>query len=552
MKIVRFLVVSVILAACFLLSSCSGCSKEKFSCLNCPIGTTCDIEKKMCIEEISNNENGDDSTESWTDGDCNPGEIQVCDYNGPDGTEGVGPCRAPIRICKEDGTWGICEDGYEPVHERGEELCANGIDDDCNGVVDDGVDIDGDGYGECADCCESEFVCKGFDPSMIHPGAYEMIGDEIDNNCDGQIDEPTSCDAEEEPLAVGDYKGNAVKLARAIGICGDQLVSAEISLAGKPVVEHIADDFCVSEIINNPDILESRKMDELEKHKFDRMSRGMPYYNDEYQTFAAEPGFGTKIVPLEGSKIAILSTGHWKNPTKDVDCATLEQGDMKTASTVPEDWINMMPDCTIPKSPSCGGTVVEDGLKNQCDGKDIPSVQDPVMLTLKVKVPENARAFEFNLFFFSKEYPGTVCDDRKFNDFFVALLDSEYNENPDDEFRNPYDKNLAKDEKGNFVGVDLAPDGLFQVCDPDDEKSEYASSCVQGKELLLGTHFKGGTGWLTTRGNVIEGEIITLRFAIWEYGTVTYGPDHSFDSTVLLDGFRWLPKPAKAGTSGRQ
>ena len=173
------------------------------------------------------------------------------------------------------------------------------------------------------------------------------------------------------------------------------------------------------------------------------------------------------------------------------------------------------------------------------------------MLELKVKVPMNARAFQFNLFFFSVEYPSTVCSSSNYNDFFIALLDSEHNTKyPNDEFQNPHDKNLAKDEKGNPVGVDLAPNGLFQVCG---SNVSYASNCTQGTTLLEGTGFdtfsSGGTGWLVTRGNVVPGETIKLRLALWEQGTVGYGPDHSWDSTVLLDGFKWLPTPAKAGTS---
>ena len=377
-----------------------------------------------------------------------------------------------------------------------------------------------------------------------------MIGDEIDNNCNGEIDEATSCDGSDDALAVGDYPGNAVKLAHAMGVCGDQLVSAEISLAGDPVSENIAD--------NGEDCDEGSLFGiggDCTSSKTDRASLSMPMYDDQYKTFAAEPKFGNNITPTEGSKIAILSTVPWNNPTQNASYATIKMGDMKTSSRVPEDWINMMPDCVIPKSPSCGGTAITEELSNQCAGKTAPSVQDPIMLTLKIKAPMNARAFEFNLFFFSAEYPGTACVSSSFNDFFIALLDSEHNTKyPNDEFQNPYDKNLAKDEKGNFVGVDLAPDGLFMVCDPNDG-SKFASNCSQGDTLLQGTGFDdlpqfkaGGTGWLTTRGNVVPGETITLRLALWEQGTVNYGPDHSYDSTVLLDGFKWLPKPAKAGT----
>ena len=558
---------------CFFFISCGGDEEENgetaqgkicTSNLDCPVGYTCDQSSGTCTKGGNSGDNGDSgdsgigpdngsdtgddsdtgsSTPGKQDGDddpitgsCTPGKKQTCEYQGDPATENVGPCRAGIRTCQEDETWGKCEGEVLPVNEIGD-LCGNGIDDDCNGVVDDGTDFDGDGYGACSDCCEVASECSGFDPTSIYPGAYEMQGDGVDNNCNGEIDESTSCDGEDAALAVNDYAGNAIKLAHAMGICGDQLVSAEIKLAGDPVTEYIADNSCGGTFGTS-------------YSKSNRQSLPLPYYDNNYKTFAAEPKFGNNITPMEGSKIAILSTGPWNKPTKDAQCATLDAGDMKTASKIPSDWINMMPNCAIPKSPSCGGTVVEDGLTNQCAGKEIPSVQDPIMLELKVKAPMNARAFQFNLFFFSVEYPSTVCSSSNYNDFFIALLDSEHNtQYPDDEFQNPYDKNLAKDDKGNPVGVDLAPNGLFMVCG---SNGNYASNCTQGATLLSGTGFDsfsaGGTGWLTTRGNVVPGEVITLRLALWEQGTVSYGPDHSWDSTVLLDGFKWLPQPAKAGT----
>jgi hypothetical protein len=80
------------------------------------------------------------------------------------------------------------------------ELC-NGIDDDCDGSVDEGYDVDADGYTTCgsvagggtdparADCDDSE-------PS-VHPGAMETC-DGRDNDCDGTIDPGCSClDGEE-------------------------------------------------------------------------------------------------------------------------------------------------------------------------------------------------------------------------------------------------------------------------------------------------------------------------------------------------------------------
>jgi hypothetical protein len=53
----------------------------------------------------------------------------------------------------------------------------------------------------------------------------------------------------------------------------------------------------------------------------------------------------------------------------------------------------------------------------------------------------------------------------------------------------------------------------------------------------------GGTGWLTLRGNVVPGEVITLRMALWDTG------DNNFDSLVLLDALSWGRDPVSAGAS---
>jgi hypothetical protein len=495
---------------------------------------------------------------------CTPGETRPC-YEGPSGTDGVGACKAGVATCVEDGTdWSECVGQVLPSPE----ICSNGIDENCDGedmTPENAIDYDGDGYTYCdGDCCETgwEPNCSGTDsPERINPGSYEMTENYLDDNCNGQVDEVEHCDAGLS-LTVGDYAGNAEKLAKAMGACAG-LISAELSLAGEPVTEQID---------TNPNACSGDQG--CSYSPTERQSREMPYYESDYQTFAVTSVFGTQMVPVDGSNmLAILSTGPWNDPTQNAQVATLAAGDMQTASKIPEDWINVMPGCEIPKAPSCGGQNPQDGLTNQCSGKEIPSVQDPIMLTLKMKVPSNAKAFEFNLFFMSIEYPSTVCSDSNYNDFFIALLDSTYNEkNPNAEYRNPYDKNLAKDELGNPVGVDLAPAGLFKACNPNCGGGGIIGGMTNsinkwgfctGDELLNGTGFgtegksgmvacndgHGGTGWLRVAGNVEPNEEITLRLALWEQGTVGYGPDHSWDSTVVLDGFKWLPRPGKPGVT---
>ncbi len=66
---------------------------------------------------------------------CTSGDFINC-YTGPAGTVGVGICRAGTRTCGPSGTWGICVGVVLPQPE-----IANGIDDDCDGVIDNGVAV---------------------------------------------------------------------------------------------------------------------------------------------------------------------------------------------------------------------------------------------------------------------------------------------------------------------------------------------------------------------------------------------------------------------------
>ena len=69
-------------------------------------------------------------------GECLPGETRPC-YTGPDGSEGVGTCHGGTQTCDQDRTWGGCEGEVVPTTDA-----CNGLDEDCDGIVDDAASCD--------------------------------------------------------------------------------------------------------------------------------------------------------------------------------------------------------------------------------------------------------------------------------------------------------------------------------------------------------------------------------------------------------------------------
>ncbi|MCA9580896.1 MAG: putative metal-binding motif-containing protein [Myxococcales bacterium] len=89
---------------------------------------------------------------------------------------------------------GDCDDTDAHANPEGEERC-NGVDDDCDGTVDNGFDRDGDGYATCGgDCNDND--------ASAHPGATEACNG-LDDNCDGKIDEGCG------------YRGGAIQVTTA-------------------------------------------------------------------------------------------------------------------------------------------------------------------------------------------------------------------------------------------------------------------------------------------------------------------------------------------------
>lgn len=264
---------------------------------------------------------------------------------------------------------------------------------------------------------------------------------------------------------------------------------------------------------------------------------------------AIRPTFGTNNVPHNGVAMAVLSTGAAAAPgdTNPPHVAVVPGLDNGTSSPAPSDWLAANGG-VLPHAPGCEPLLASDPF-------------DPVMLTLRIRTPGNARSFSFDADFFAADYPEWVCGG--VNDVFVALLDSSYAGTP----ANPADKNLAVYAAPNNdrypLGVNLARDatGLFTQCmngtmGCESGIAQQMASCTStagliGTGLDVPESFEcdidslrgGGTDWLTVRGNVIPGEIITLRLAIWDTA------DPAYDSLILLDDFRWSGAHVTPGVS---
>jgi MYXO-CTERM domain-containing protein len=150
------------------------------------------------------------ATETPADGidqDCDGAELCYTDYDG-DGYRPDEYTEVPgDLLCTGEGMVGAsapggdCDDSDPAINPDGEELPADGIDSDCDGMEQCYVDADGDGYrptdgaaaiSEALDCDGDGVV--GLDApatdcdderSDVNPDATETVGDEVDADCNG-------------------------------------------------------------------------------------------------------------------------------------------------------------------------------------------------------------------------------------------------------------------------------------------------------------------------------------------------------------------------------
>jgi hypothetical protein len=240
------------------------------------------------------------------------------------------------------------------------------------------------------------------------------------------------------------------------------------------------------------------------------------------------PGFGPAFPPRAGKRLLALSSGVARAPGQAGFTSDCSDSFPVDGTDLPQGF---------------------DGASSSCKLDDAATnVVDAVALELRVRMPTNVTALGFDSAFFTDEYPAYICT--PYNDFFQVLVQPK-------RMGGTADGNVVFDRDDNAVSVN---NSLLGVCEPG-RHGDKDFACPLGIKPLAGTGFDdcsaslispGGlsslfdrdkpygasTGWLNTEFAVTPGEVITLRFAIWDSG------DSSLDSTTIIDHMRFRMRDA--------
>jgi len=416
---------------------------------------------------------------------CVPGSTAPC-YNGPAGTAGVGTCLGGTQTCNTDGSgYGFCIGEMLPAPEQ-----CDGMDHDCDGTPNNPPDVDGDGWNACqGDCCEDTQACS--EPTLVNPGAFEFVGNGVDDDCD-----PTTSDTV-TPAACSSAQSFSVTpddMARAMDLCEFTTANPPPNSLKWGVVNA---EFLTPEG-NTPPAGQLNSM--------------------QTRQAAVLVNYGNVITPRNGPTMGGISSG-WMRDAGDPNYPGSPDTGFGYYNQPPAGYLAAHGG-NLPSSSGCSGTCPSGNGAN-----------DGVNLRLTIRVPTNAQSFSYDFRFFSWEYWIYSCT--QYNDFYLALLQT-------GAAGIPQDGNISFDSLNNPVSVN---NGFYDVCNP---KGCY--TCPAGTAELAGTGMEtlgygGGTVWLVTTAPVVPGETMVLDLMIFDVS------DDVLDSLSLLDNFLWDINPSGVGTN---
>jgi len=328
---------------------------------------------------------------------------------------------------------------------------AGGLEAAPEAALDPEKDNDGDGYLFKEDCNDGN--------PDVNPGAYDVPGDSVDNDCDGTADNVDDCDTTALKLA----STAAMDYAKALGLCRTTTAGASGKDKRWGVIKA---ELVAADGLGKPDPVQ----------------------------YGILTNFGPNVKPRQGKNLVVLSSGTARRPT--------DPGFIVPLSPSWSTGTSVLPPAGFPKNAA--------GCSEPFD----KNVNDSTNLKLTIRVPTNAKAFKFNFDFYSSEYITFVCS--PYNDSFVALLDTKAKIDP------KYNKNISFDVKGNPVSVNNSffevctpgsKGGKTFACLKGTKELEGTGFWDSSRPTE-----NGATSWLETKAPVVPGETITIQFMIWDTG----------------------------------
>ena len=285
-------------------------------------------------------------------GPCEPGELRAC-YTGNPTTYLVGLCEPGIQECiaidLDYGEWGPCEDEQLPT----EEVC-DGFDNDCDASVDEDQGTTNCGLGLCN---HDEPNCIDGLPNVCDPdqGAMFETCDEIDNDCDGDIDEGLG----EEVVECG------------VGQCEHTVTACEGETPECDPLEGATTEQCDG-VDNDCDGDTDEEIDDITSgvgeclHTIPGCIGGVPQMCD----------------PFEGQSVEICDgLDNDCDGLTDEDQGVWQCGDFECTVTVPQ-CIGGVPQPQSSCVPEPGGPeICGNGIDDNCDGEDPPCAENYVVGT---------------------------------------------------------------------------------------------------------------------------------------------------------------------------
>ena len=336
-------------------------------------------------------------------------------------------------------------------------------------------DMDRDGYKRDVDCNDFQ--------NRVNPGAFDVPGNGVDDDCDGGIDNGpgVGCDDESDVIALDAKEPEA--LGRAMGLCSRSLLNDPGRRWGISSVELWSLD-------------------------------GPWTAGRDHVQHAVQTTFG-QFVPKQGRSMLMLTTGRAR--------LAKQPGGVDGYPALDSPYGEQLPNGFPENDPIC--------LAASSD-PDI-TAWNAIALSVRMRVPTNAARFKWSARAITPESPTQmVCHGE--NSLFAAFKERYTG--------SPFAQNFARLPDGSLFSVDHLP---WTYCDPEtftEGGRVYDFPCPAGSSMAASARpwWGAATDWQEFVVDVVAGQELELTLIVWGHGS---GGRGAFG--VFLDDFQWIAgKPA--------